>query len=319
LADGEISFSGDAQVLSRPAGNLLRSLEDLGATVKSSSGGRAPFTVRGPLRGGKTSIECPTSQYLSALLLAAPLIRGSATEIFVPLLNEEPYVEITLGWLESQGIKMQRDGLRHFVIPGGQAYRAFQKTVPGDFSSATFFFCAAAISGGPVCLSGLDQTDAQGDKAVVGILKNMGCTVKTSGKSITLTGGHLAGRDIDMNAIPDALPALAVVACFAEGKTRLLNVPQARLKETDRIAVMTLELSKMGARIRELPDGLEIEGRGKQEGEPALKGCRVSGHGDHRVVMALAVAGLGALGPTEIETAEAAAITFPGFFDLLET
>ncbi|MCL1818604.1 MAG: 3-phosphoshikimate 1-carboxyvinyltransferase [Spirochaetaceae bacterium] len=315
LADADISFTGDAQVLSRPAGNLLRSLEDLGAAVQCAEGGKPPFTVRGPLRGGKTSIECPTSQYLSALLLAAPLIQGEVTEICVPLLYEEPYVEMTLSWLDGQGIKMQREGLRRFVIPGGQAYHAFEKTVPGDFSSAAFLFCAAAITGGPVTLQGLDQTDAQGDKAVLGILKSMGCTAKTAGTSITLTGGRLAGRDIDMNAIPDTLPALAAAACFAEGKTRLLNVPQARMKETDRIAVMARELSKMGARIQELPDGLEIEG--KVNREPALAGCRVNGHGDHRVVMALAIAGLGARGQTEIETAEAAGVTFSGFFDLL--
>lgn len=316
LAEGEVSFTGDRQICSRPSANLLRSLEELGAKVRCETGGRAPFTVAGPLRGGKTSVECPTSQYLSALLLAAPLISspegGTFTEIDAPVLYEEPYVEMTLRWLDDQGIRMERQGLRHFVIPGGQSYHAFEKAVPGDFSSATFFFCAAAVSGGPVTLRGLDMGDSQGDKAIVSILKSMGCTVKTAGANITLTGAPLKGRDIDMNAIPDALPALAVTACFAEGKTRLLNVPQARLKETDRIAVMAGELSKMGARIRELPDGLEIEGGA------GLRGCRVDGHADHRVVMALAVAALAARGDTEIETAEAASVTFPGFFDLLE-
>jgi 3-phosphoshikimate 1-carboxyvinyltransferase len=315
LAAQDITFTGDRQLCSRPAVNLLRSLEDLGAKVHCETGS-APFTITGPLRGGKTVIECPTSQYLSALLLAAPLAASPGgntfTEIDVPLLYEEPYVEMTLRWLEIQRIHMERQGLRRFVIPGGQSYRAFEKAVPGDFSSAAFFFCAAAVSGGPVTLRGLDMGDVQGDKAVVPILKSMGCTVKTAGTNITLTGGMLKGRDIDMNAIPDALPALAAAACFAEGKTRLFNVPQARLKETDRIAVMAQELSKMGARVRELPDGLEIEGGG------GLRGCRVDGHGDHRVVMALAVAALGAADDTEIETAEAASITFPGFFDLLE-
>jgi 3-phosphoshikimate 1-carboxyvinyltransferase len=220
---------------------------------------------------------------------------------------------MTLRWLGDQGIRLERQGLRHFVIPSGQRYRAFEKAVPGDFSSATFFFCAAAVSGGPVTLRGLDMGDAQGDKAVISILKSMGCAVKTAGTSITLTGASLKGRDIDMNAIPDAVPALAATACFAGGKTRLLNVPQARLKETDRIAVMAGELSKMGACIRELPDGLEIGGGG------GLRGCRVDGHADHRVVMALAIAALGASGATEIEGAEAAAVTFPRFFDLLET
>ncbi|MDR1933774.1 MAG: 3-phosphoshikimate 1-carboxyvinyltransferase [Spirochaetales bacterium] len=314
LAEEDITFTGDAQIRGRPASSLLQSLQDLGASVRCETGGKAPFTVRGPLTGGKTSIECPTSQYLSALLLASPLIAPPAvTEIDVTLLYEEPYVEMTLRWLDAQGIKMDRQGLRHFVIPGGQRYHAFERAVPGDFSSATFLFCAAAVTGGIVTLSGLDMGDSQGDKAVVSILKAMGCSVKTAGTNITLTGAALKGRDIDMNAIPDALPALAAAACFAEGVTRLLNVPQARLKETDRIAVMAEELSKMGAQVRQLPEGLEITGRAN-----SLRGCRVDGHGDHRVVMALAVAALGAEGPTEIASAEAASVTFPGFFDLFE-
>jgi 3-phosphoshikimate 1-carboxyvinyltransferase len=322
LSSGEFRFTGDEQLSSRPAGNLLRSLEDLGAQVSSAEGGRAPFTIRGPLSGGSTSIECPTSQYLSALLLACPLIPAARTgkgpcpetEIIVPLLYEEPYVEMTLGWLEEQGIVLEREGLKYFRIPGGQKYRAFTQAVPGDFSSAAFFLSAAALTGSTITLGDLDMNDSQGDKAIVSILASLGCGITAQGKDITITGRPLTGRDIDMNAIPDALPALAAAACFAEGTTRLLNVPQARLKETDRIRVMDEELTKMGARVRELPDGLEIRGGGK----PALTGCRVNARADHRVVMALAAAALGAAGETLIETAEAASVSFPDFFALLE-
>jgi 3-phosphoshikimate 1-carboxyvinyltransferase len=319
LGTEEISFTGDAQIRSRPAGNLLQALEDLGASVRyEGKPGYAPFTIRGPLRGGKTKIQCPTSQYLSSLLLTTPLAAGDS-EIEVPLLYEQPYVEMTLHWLSEQQIHLERKELNYFRIPGNQRYKAFQKRVPGDFSSATFFFCAAALTGSTLTLRGLDMNDTQGDKEVVRILERLGCSVQVETDSITLKGESLKGAEIDMNAIPDAFPALAATACYAEGTTRLINVPQARLKETDRIAVMAEELTKLGAKVQELPDGLEIQGKSPFAGKHPLRGGKVHGHGDHRIVMALALAALGAEEPVTIETAEAAAVTFPGFFELLES
>jgi 3-phosphoshikimate 1-carboxyvinyltransferase len=163
------------------------------------------------------------------------------------------------------------------------------------------------------------MNDTQGDKEVVRILERLGCSVQVETDSITLKGESLKGAEIDMNAIPDAFPALAATACYAEGTTRLINVPQARLKETDRIAVMAEELTKLGAKVQELPDGLEIQGKSPFAGKHPLRGGKVQGHGDHRIVMALALAALGAEEPVTIETAEAAAVTFPGFFELLES
>jgi 3-phosphoshikimate 1-carboxyvinyltransferase len=154
------------------------------------------------------------------------------------------------------------------------------------------------------------MTDPQGDKMVFSILEDMGAKVKVEGKSIRIKGCELIGREIDMNAIPDALPAMAVAGCFAKGQTRLVNVPQARIKETDRIHVMCEQLRKMGADIRELEDGLVI-------GESKLKGCKLEGYGDHRIVMSLAIAGLNAEGETTIDTAEAVNVTFPNFVGFL--
>ena len=318
LADGWTFFTGDQQIRRRSAAPLLASLEDLGARAFSSrNNGCAPIAVRGPLAGGSTSIECRTSQYLSSLLLAAPLATAD-TEITVPLLNERPYVEMTLWWLESQGITVEREGLEHYRIPGGQSYRAFTTEVPGDYSSATFLMVAAAITGGEVMLEGLQEDDPQGDKAVIDILKEMGCRVeRPEPGAVTLAGpppGELIGGSFDLNAIPDALPALTVAACFADTPTTLRNVPQAREKETDRVAVMAQELGTLGAHIEERPDGLVVRPRSTTGATPRLTGGRVSGHGDHRVVMALAVAGLAAGGPVEIEGSEAAAVTYPGFF-----
>ena len=310
--EAKVYFDGDEQIRSRSAANLLNALTDLGASVVSSPGGCAPYSVQGPLRGGETSINCPTSQYLSALLLAAPLLQTDAsTLIRVPLLMEQPYAEMTLKWMENRGIQWKQKGMKEFNVPGGQAYTPFDAPIAADFSSATFFFCAAAISGCPLTLSGLDMNDSQGDKAVLTYLEAMGCRFEHTPEGIRVNPAPLQGCELDLNNTPDALPAMAVTACYARGETRIVNVPQARMKETDRIAVMTAELKKMGSHIKETPDGMIINGS-------PLHGASLKGHGDHRVVMALALASLGALGITEIDTAEAVNITYPGFFEQLE-
>ena len=228
----------------------------------------------------------------------------------MPLLNEKPYVEMTLAWLDRQEIRYERKGYEHFTIYGGQKYSSFETTIPGDFSTATFFLCAAAITRSTITVKNLDMNDAQGDKEVAEILARMGCAVTLEEHSITITGKKMRGRKIDLNAIPDALPALAVTACYAEGTTELVNVPQARLKETDRIAVMNAELSKCGAEIEERPDGLVIR-------RSPLNGGTVESHGDHRIAMAMAVGALGASRPIAIRNAEAVEVTVPEFFPLL--
>ena len=311
LGPGYAVFTGDEQIRQRPVQPLLEALQGLGAEAFSTRGnGLPPVVIRGPLQGGSVALHCPTSQYLSSLLLNGPLAAGD-TEIQVLSLNERPYVQMTLDWLDRQGIHFVADGLEHFQIPGGQAYTPFDQAVPGDFSSATFFLCAAAITGSDLTLQGLDMNDSQGDKAVVEILEAMGAQVEAGSAGLRLRGGALQGGEFDLNATPDALPALAVVGCCAAGETRLVNVPQARLKETDRIAVMCDVLTRMGAQVEELPDGLILR-------PSRLQGAFLPGFGDHRVVMALAVAGLVAEGETVIDTAEAVEITFPDFVDLMQ-
>jgi 3-phosphoshikimate 1-carboxyvinyltransferase len=267
------------------------------------------------------SLSCPTSQYLSALLLAAPLApAGTVTEIDVPLLNEKPYIDLTLSYLKVQGIPWQETAdYSYFRIPGGGAYKPLNGPVAGDFSSAAFPACAAVISGsaisGPAVLLGLDPGDPQGDKAIFDILARMGCDTAWSREEgewrLTVSRkGALKGGTFDLNDTPDLLPAAAVLGACAEGETVLVNAAHARIKETDRIAVMAEELGKLGVAVRERPDGLVIRGG-------ALHGGAVDGHGDHRVVMALAVAALGASGPVEIAGAESAAVTYPAFPELM--
>ncbi len=318
LAENSVSFTGDEQIKNRPVKPLLDSLSELGADVKiTGKNGCPPFTLKGPLKGGKTSIECPTSQYLSALLIASPLAAGTS-RIEVPLLMEKPYVEMTLRWLEEQKINLHNDNLRRFTINGGQKYTAFESVIPGDFSSAAFPLCAAAITASTLRLAGLDISDSQGDKAIIDYLRKMGCVIEVKDRLITITGTEqLKAADFDLNDTPDALPAMAVTACFARGTTRLYNVAQARLKETDRISVMATELGKLGAEVEELEDGLIIHGRGNDDSP--LSGTALNGHGDHRVVMSLAVAALAASGTSTISDAEAVEITYPGFFKFIDS
>jgi 3-phosphoshikimate 1-carboxyvinyltransferase len=306
LREGMAVLTGDDQIRRRPAGPLAASLNDLGAKVRSTRGtGTAPFVVEGRLRGGETSIEAATSQYLSALLINCPLADGD-TVIHVPLLNEAPYVEITLDWVRRHGIDVEQDQLREFRIPGGQHYRPVDRAIPADWSSATFFLGAGGLNGSDIVLRGLDVTDTQGDKAVVDYLREMGATIAVTDDGIRVRAAGLVGGEFDLNATPDALPMMAVLGCFAEGETRLVNVPQARIKETDRIAVMAGELRKLGGRVEELEDGIIIH-------ESRLHGAEVDGQGDHRTVMALAVAGCAIAGATVVHGAEAAAVTYPEF------
>ncbi len=307
-----LEITGDEQTRRRDAGPLLDALSALGATAYSRGGdGSAPLVVGGGLQGGAVAIECPTSQYLSALLIACPLAR-STSHIRVPLLYEKPYVEMTLRWLSDLGIELEHEaGYGSFTVPGRQHYAGFDICVPADFSSATFFLLAAAVCGGEVVLGGLDISDSQGDREVVWMFQRMGCEIELLPDAIAIKGPEaLRGGEFDLNATPDALPAMAVAGALAEGRTRLVNVPQARIKETDRIRVMAQELGRMGARVEELDDGLVIEGG-------SLHGANLSGHGDHRIVMALSVAGMAACGPTRIDAAEAVAVTFPGFQELM--
>lgn len=306
ITSDKAEFDGDDSLRTRHMAPVLSALEMLGAKTVSKNG-KCPLSVQGPIKGGKAKVEGKSSQFVTAVLLAVPLISGD-TELEVFNLNEKPYVEITLDWLNKQGIKFEHsEDLLKFRIKGGQSYKPFEMTIPADFSTATFPLVAAAVTGGEVVIRNLDFNDRQGDKDVFIYLEKMGMDIKRGfDRTVVKTTGRLKGADLDLNSTPDALPALAVAGCFAEGTTRLLNVPQARIKETDRIACMTCELRKMGAEIEELPDGMVIRGS-------KLRGTEVESYHDHRIAMALAIAGLNAEGRTVVKNAESAAVTYPEF------
>jgi 3-phosphoshikimate 1-carboxyvinyltransferase len=311
LVEGTTILSGDHQIVRRSVQPLIEALNGLGVEVVSTrNNGLPPIIVKGPLKGGKTKLRGIVSQYVSSLLIHCPLIENDS-EFEVYDVHEKPYIAMTLKWLDRQKIRYEAsDDMSHFKLFGGQSYRGQEVTIPGDFSSATFFLIAGVLCDADITLLGLDMNDVQGDKRVVACLQEMGAQIRFENGGVRVRQGVLQGIEIDMADIPDALPAMAVVGCFAKGKTVLRNVANARLKETDRIAVMAAELGRLGARVEELPDGMIIH-------ESRLTGCPVRGYGDHRVVMSLSVAGLAIPGRTEVDTAEAVKVTVPNFLELM--
>ena len=305
-----IRFDGDSSLCSRPMESLLGALEKLGAKVEYHGDfGKPPFTLCGKINGGSVEITGNNSQYLSSLLLVGPLLERKI-EISLKSLFERPYVKMTLWWLDKMGIKYSADfdNLK-FSVEGNQKYSPINETIAGDFSSATFSAVGAALTKGKLDIRNIDFSDPQGDKGVFEIIEKMGATVqKTQTGAIVSRSGDLNGLDIDLNAMPDALPAISVLATQATGPVKIFNVAQARIKETDRISAMNAELTKMGAKIEEFDDGMVIY-------PSKLTGAKVSGRGDHRIVMSLALAGMAADGETVVDTAEAAAVTYSTFKD----
>ncbi len=307
LTDGAV-LTGDASIRTRPNGPLLSCLNDLGATAFSiRNNGKAPLVVKGKMRGGTARLNGGvSSQFLSALFIAAPLAEGDTKIVIEGDLKSRPYAEITLDMLGDAGVRVQA-GRQEFFVLGNQSYSLKGYTIPGDFSSASYPLAAAALTGSEVTVKGI-LPSRQGDSAIIDILNRMGAKVSWDKEKgdLKIKGGELEGVEVDASLTPDLVPTIAVLGAVASGKTTVMNAEHVRHKETDRLHAMAVELSKMGADIKERPDGLEIAG-GK------LHGAEVHGYDDHRIVMALAVAGFVA-GKTKIDTAESVDVSYPGFF-----
>jgi 3-phosphoshikimate 1-carboxyvinyltransferase len=303
--------TGDEQIRRRPIKPLLDAHKMLGADVFTlRDNGSAPFVIRGPLKGGKTFVDGLISQYVSSVILAASLAEKD-TEIVVDRANEVPYIEMTLQWMRSLGVEVEEsDNYNRFFVRAGQKYSVFDKPVPSDFSSAAFMLIGAAITESEVTLQGLDTGDVQGDKVLIDILQDMGADIdvhEMGKKGIVVKGGvPLKGRTIDCSVTPDSVPILSVLGCYADGETRLLNIESSRHKETDRPLLMQKELRKLGADIELTKDELIIR-------HSKLKGAEVQSYKDHRIVMALCIAGLIAEGETVVPHIESATISYPGF------
>ena len=315
--DLPVIFDCGKQMRERPIIPLLNALNNLGMNITFlKKYGSCPLVVKGTLVGGTTSVDGNISQYLSALLLSLPL-SPSDSVITVKNLKERPYMEMTLQFLDNLGVSYSHDKVKNtdiYKIKGRQKYSGFKKNISGDFSSASYLIAAGCLIKGKITLEGLNMESPQGDKKLIEILKKMGADIKISKtkKKISILGGEkLIGISIDANDVPDLVPTLAVIGTYAKGKTKIYNVAQARIKETDRIKSMSLGLRRMGARVKEYKDGLTVY-------ENALKGCTVKGFDDHRTVMAFVIAGMIAEGKTTVTDAEAVNKTFPNFYQLIK-
>lgn len=313
LVDGLAVLTGDESLRSRPNGPLLSSLRELGATARSTRGnGRAPLVVGDALGGGETTIDGGvSSQFISSLLFATPLTDEGATVRIEGTLKSRPYVDITLEVLDEMGIAVEETD-EGFDVPGEQAYTAEEFRVPGDFSSASYPLAAGAVAG-ETQVRNL-YPSAQGDEVVLDVLEDMGASVEWNRDDgvarVSGEADELAGVEFDASDNPDLTPTVAALGAASGGETRIVDAEHVRYKETDRLEAMATELGKMGAVVREDKDRLVVDGD-----ESELVGARVDGRHDHRVVMALAVAGLVAEGETTIETAESVDVSYPGFGD----
>jgi 3-phosphoshikimate 1-carboxyvinyltransferase len=313
LKKGRTILDGNERMRKRPMAGLLEGLRALGVEAGSiHEDGCAPVTVesRG-LKGGTARIRGDeSSQFLSALLMVAPYAKEDITVEVAGRLSSRPYVDITLDVMSSFGVEVQRYGDRAFSVQSGQRYRPREYLVEGDASNASYFFAAAAITRGRIRVENFRPESAQGDRRFLDVLERMGCEVVRAKDCAALNGKKLRGIEVDMNAMPDLVPTLAITAAFAEGRTVIQNVAHLRFKESDRIAAVTGELLKMGVRTEEGQDWLAIEG-----GNP--HGALIETHDDHRIAMSFAVAGLAVPG-VRIQEERCVDKSFPGFWETLE-
>lgn len=295
----------------RPIQPLLSALQYLQADAHSLClKGFAPIMVKGPLRSGSTNLCGKDSQPVSALLMTTCFLEGQS-HIQVTNPGEKPWIDLTLHWLKHLGAKIIHRNHEEYWVSGKMQYEGFKYTVPGDWSSAAFPIVAALLTCTEIVLNNLDLTDPQGDKQIIDCLILMGANIEVDPdhkRIVVKKTKYLKGIDIDLNNLIDAIAILAVIGCFAEGKTHLYNAQIARHKESDRIAAITKELRKMGANIEEREDGLIIY-------PSSLKAAKLYSHKDHRIAMALSVAALAATGTSIINDVECIAKTYPHFID----
>jgi len=313
LKIGTTLLDGNERMRTRPMADLLQSLSALGVNVNSQNGdGSPPVRIESHgLRGGMAQVRGEeSSQFLSALLMVAPYALEDVCIEVTGNLSSKPYVNITREVMSAFGVEVRNEGDHSFFVRRGQRYRAREYVIEGDASNASYFFSAAAMTGGRIRVENFKPDSIQGDAGFLSLLEKMGCDVVRENHWAEVRGKKLHGIMIDMNAMPDLVPTLAVTAAFAEGKTVIRNIAHLRLKESDRLKALAEELSKMGVRVEEGKDWLAIEG-GKAHG------AEIETYDDHRLAMSFAVAGLVVPG-IKIKSERCVDKSFPGFWETFQ-
>ena len=324
---GECTFTGDESICRRPVNHLIDALCQLGADARSLKGGETPpFSFCGPIDVNRTLVtEGALSQYISGFMMAASRLNGTLKmELWNP--KETPYLTMTKLWLESVGVPVNiSSDFKKISVTGPVPFKAFDRAVPSDWEGVAFPLIAALISGSEIVIDNVDGSGSQGDDKIVEVLQSVGADIEwkrdeekliVRGRK-TLSTKNLPGGElvVEMSAFPDAICALAVIACFIEGKTVFTDIDICRKKETDRIKAMTSELTNLGAKIVDEGERLVVYG----DGGKSLHGGEVESFKDHRIVMSLACMGLG-LNEGEkitVNDAEWCSVTFPYFFEVM--
>lgn len=317
LGHGIYRLDGTCRMRQRPIGDLIAVLRDLGIDAVAESPGECPpVAIRSQgMAGGSATVRGDTSsQFASGLALAAPCTFKGMEITFTGELVSLPYLEMTLRVMESFGATCTVTADGAWKIPPS-GYEPCVYAIEPDASAASYFTAAAAITGGSVRIDGLGRSSLQGDVAFCDALERMGCAVAWEPHAVTVSGRAIHGIDIEMNAISDTVPTLAVVALFAEGKTTIRNVAHVRDKETDRIGDLVRELRRLGGEIEEHPDGLTVCPTGA---DAPLHSASIKTYDDHRMAMSLALAGLAVPG-VEIQDPRCVGKTFPGYWRALAT
>jgi 3-phosphoshikimate 1-carboxyvinyltransferase len=315
LGEGRFRLDGNQRMRQRPIGPLLDAMERLGASIYSERDNNCPPVIvdaaRSRFSGGEVSVDARmSSQYVSAMLMPAPLWPlGIKLKVIGD--TARPFIDMTLRVMESWGAQSVVEA-DQITVAGGQWYRAQRYHVEPDTSSASYFAAAAALVGGRVRIPGLKHQSAQGDTALFGVLERMGARVTWLDDAVEVAGdGNLTGVDVAMNAMPDMVTTLAAIAPFASSPTKITGVEFIRYHESDRLRALTTELNRLGAKVRETQDGLEIE-------PSEMHGAAIDTYDDHRIAMAFAIAGLKLPGVV-INNPDCVAKTFPDFFDKLSS
>jgi 3-phosphoshikimate 1-carboxyvinyltransferase len=316
LGRGEYVFTGSSRMRSRPVRDLVRALNDLGVEASCiEREGYPPVLIKASgIRGGGVKIPGNiSSQYVSSLLMSCPYAKNDVEIEVMGSMVSGPYLDLTIGVMSAFGIEVEHRDHSYYRISAGKRYQPRGYIIDGDVSSASYFWGAAAVTGGRIITDNIHPYDnMQGDIAFLDVLEEMGCIIQKEMGKVIVQGGKLVGIDIDMGSMPDMVPTLAGIGLFAKGKTTIRNVPHLRHKESDRISDTALELKKVGGHIEELKDGMIIHGGQK------ISAADIDPHNDHRLAMSFAMVGLRVPG-IRIKDEHCVVKSFPSFWEVWET
>lgn len=308
LSNGDkITFDGRESLVKRPMQPYYDIFNAQNIKYKNSDG-KLPLTVEGKLKPGSFEVKGNvSSQFISGLLFALPLLDGDSEINVTSNLESKSYVDLTIDVMKAFGVNIRNDNYKKFIVKGKQKYKGAKYTVEGDFSQAAFYFAADVLGSDINCL-GLNMNSLQGDKVMLDIVKSMGAKVCAQDGSIKINPLQISGAIIDVSEYPDLVPAIAVVGALGQGTTKIINAGRLRLKESDRLTSISSELNKIGADVKEEQDALIINGK------DILKGGMVDSCNDHRIAMAMAIASLKCTSPLIIRNAECVKKSYPNFW-----